>query len=467
MTAIAQLSMDFEGTDGVVILSPTGTPAPNPGAIGATLLTGGGLAQFSGADPQQGSTCLQCTGATGTQVAIDVDLTTPVTTFWDCWYLKTPSAAVSATLTVASWWGNGGTLQGGGVRMANSGAGVTLALRDLASNVATSGVIPLATWLRIAVKAIPQSATGHRMRLYIGANRHSASPDFDSLDQTATNGTNTNIDSFRFGLLTNGANTLFVDRNRADNATEPAGLSVGGPPTLTFSSDLTKEVGSGSFTVTGVASPAGGATIVSQSITVLSGVTVTLSGNTSTGASPLVATVTAPTTTTGSTVLTYVATDNTGQSNHKECTLTWVPAGQTLYPVADVSNPGAWTTSTGTQLFAVINDVVLDITTYIASPQLSATAAIYNTRLTSKPVPSNTTGWFLRINKKDLPDLSAINLVFALYEANGTTLIKTFTGITALSATDTEFQLTLTSGEVAAITSWASGLIVRVAETGS
>jgi hypothetical protein len=458
MTAITALSADFEGTDGATATA---------GSIGATSITGGGTATFSGTDPQQGSTDLQCVGGSGTQVNVRWDFTA-VTTFWDCFYFKTPSVAPAATTTIATWYGNSGLNLGGALRLNTD---MTLTLRDASTAVTWTGgsgtsspALPTNTWVRIAIKAVPGSTTGHRCRVYVGSNRHGTTPDLDSGNQTATAGTNTNVDSWRMGLATNGVNTVHLDRNRADDATEPAGLTVGGPPTVNAGPDLTKETGSGSFTITATATPASGATIASRSWQILSGLTVTLSGTTTD-----TVTVTAPTSTTGTTVLRYTATDNTSQSATDDVTLTWVAPGQTLYPVADVSNPGGYTTQSGgtTSLFGGIDDVVLDTTDYVSTPQLGAVAVVYRLRLQSKPAPTNTTGWYLRINKRDTPDVATSSLIFKLYEADGTTLRKTWSAITTVNTTDTEYQLTLTSAEVAAITTWASGLIVEVSATGT
>lgn len=451
MTAISALAADFEGTDGATATF---------GAIGASAAAGGGTMTFSAADPQQGTTDLQVVGGASTKMDIRWDFT-PVTTFWNCFYIKTPSAAPGVATTLAQWYDSGNTNLGGSLRLNTD---MTLNLRDNATTVWTSTALPTNTWCRIAVKAIPGTATGHRCRIYQGTNRHGSTPDQDSGNVTATNGANVNIGAFHLGLITNGANTIFLDRMRADDATEPAGLSVGGPPVVNAGPDLTKEVGSSVFTITAVATPASGASIASRSWQYISGVNgVITSGSTSD-----TVTITPPAGT-GTTVLRYTAVDNTGQSTPDDVTLTWVAVGQTLYTVADVSNAGSWTTQSGgtSSLFATIDDVVLDVTDYIASPQLSATPAPVRFRLGAIAAPTNTSGWFLRLNKRDTSDTAAISIVVKLYEADGTTLRKTWSAITTLNLTDTEYQLTLTSGEVAAITSWASGLIVEISETGS
>jgi hypothetical protein len=451
MAAITSLSQDFEGTDGA-----TATPA----SLAATQTTGAGTFQYSAADPKQGSTCLQLVGGTGIAADVIYDFTA-ATTFWLGFYVKI-TALPAAAFTLASWWGNAGANQSGNLRINPDG---TLAIRDLTTAKWTSvDPVPINAWFRVAVKAIPGSATGHRVKLYTSSSGNGTVADQDSGDVTATNGAATNIDRLNIGVVTNGPVTVFLDRMRADNASEPAGLTTGLPPTVNAGPDLTKEVGSSAFTITATATPSSGTTIASRSWQRLSGVTVTLAGTTTD-----TVTVTPPTSTTGTTVLRYTATQADGQSTTDDVTLTWVAAGQTLYPAADVSNAGGWTTQAGgtTSLFATIDEPVLDTSDYIASPQLTATAAVYRVRLQSKPAPTNTTGWYLRFNKRELPDVASISLTFKLYEADGTTLRKTWTAITTLNSADTEYQLTLTSGEVASITSWTSGLIVEVSETGT
>lgn len=450
MAAITALSADFEGAAG----------AASAGAIGATSITGGGTATFSTTDPKQGSSDLQVT-ATASTVLARWDFT-GVTTFWCVFYMKTPSAAPSAAFTIANWLDSAGALTVGALRLNTD---MTVSLRDGSTAVWTSPT-PLATnaWVRIAIKAVPGSSTGHRCRVYTSSAGNASTPDMDSGDVQCTNGGAANVGSWRIGISSSATTTLHIDRQRADNATEPAGLTTGAAPTVNAGPDLTKEVGSGTFTITATATPSSGTTILSRSWSILSGNTVTLSGQ-----STDTVTVTAPTSTTGSTVLRYTATASDAQSSTDDVTLTWVAAGQTLYPVSDVSNAGSWTTQSGgtSSLFATIDEPVLDTTDYIATPQLTATSATVRFRLQAKPAPTNTTGWYLRLNVHVTTDVAASSLVAKLYESDGTTLRKTWSAITTASTSDNEFQLTLTSAEVAAITSWTSGLIVELGATGS
>lgn len=453
MAAITQLSMDAEGTDGATA---------SAGALGASAVTGSGTATFSGTAPKQGSTDV-LVAATATTEILRWDLSTPVTTLWDVVYVKTPSSAPAASTTIASWFASDLITTVGAVRLNTD---MTVTLRDASTGVWTSpSALPTNAWVRLAIKAIPGSSTGHRLRVYTSLAGDAVTPDMDSGNQTCTNAAAADVGQLRLGVVSSSTLSLHFDRQRADNATEPAGITTGLPPTVNAGPDLTKETGSGTFTITGVPTPSSGTTIASRSWAILSGVTVALSGTTTD-----TVTVTAPASTTGSTVLRYIAVASDGQSSPPDdVTLTWVAPGQTLYPAADVSNAGSWTTQSGgtSSLFASVDEPVLDTSDYIATPQLSASAAGVKFRLGAKPAPTNTTGWYLRLNVRVTADVAASSLVAKLYESDGTTLRKTWSAITSANTTDTEFQLTLTAGEVAAITSWASGLIIELSATGS
>lgn len=448
MTAITALSQDFEGTDGATAIAA---------AIGASSILGGGAAAYSAADPQQGTTCLQCTSGAGTNVNIRYDFTA-VSLLWFNFYFKTPSAAPAANTTHASWAGNAGVNAGGNFRILTD---MTAQLRDnntsrYITNISgTPTALPTNTWCRGAIRAQPGSATGHQLKIYVGTNRHGTVADFDSGGVTATGGPATNIDTLHIGIINNGVTSIFLDRMRADDASEPAGLAVGGPPTVNCGPDLTKVFGSSPFTIHAAITPAAGDSISSVSFSVLSGLALTLTNpNTDT------VTVTPPTGA-GTSVIRNHVVMTSGQTKDTDVTITWVAAGVRLHPAADVSNPGGFTGLGGTTpLYPLIGEDVLNTATGVASPQ-SATAAVMTTRLEGMAAPTSTTGWRLTVNGYKMPDASTQSDAFALYESDGTTLRKAWAAITDFSTTDSERQLTLTAGEVAAITSWLSGLILK------
>lgn len=459
MTAISALSVDFEGTDGVYVYN-TATSVNNPGAIGATQVTGSGTARFDGSNPKMGSTALRF-DATANQVNARWDFTPVATTFWDDIYILTPSATGTGTPVILQWTDSTLATVVGSVRM--NLADLSLQLRDGSTTVWTSAGLAPSTWVRLSIKSIPGSSTGHELKVYTSIAGNATSPDQQSGGVAATSAGAVNVASFRMGVLTNATMTFSVDRNRADNALEPAGLTTGNPPTVNAGPDLTKEVSTGTFTIAATDSPGGGLTISSRAWSILSGTAVTLSGQ-----ATATVTVTAPSTT-GTTVLRYSVTDSAAQVTTDDVTLTWVAAGQTFYPVSDVSDAGAWTTQSGssTGLFSVLDDPgTADNTDYIQSVQ-SPSAAAYRTRLTSRSTPSNTTGWYLSFTAWVSSDVGSSSVVWKLIDSDGTTVRKTWSAVTTLTTTPQEIQLPLTSGEVAAISGWGSGLILEAAATAS
>lgn len=450
MSDIAALHIDFDagGSDGTTI--------PNAAAIGAGSVTGTQPA-WNAAEAQQGSFCLICavTGVSQTNVRYDFGA---ISLAWFGFYLKTPAVAPTTNQTLANWFGNANANAIGTLRL---NADMTVAIRDINSAVFTSATpLPTNTWCRFAIKASPGSATGHRLRVYIGNNRNGNVPDtgFDSGDVTATNGIATNIDTFHVGPITGGAMTVYIDRLRGDNASEPAGLSVAGPPTVNAGPDLTKQVGSSAFPITAVDIPAGGDTITSRNWSIVSGVAVSLANS---GTDTV--TITPPVSTTGSTVLRFTSIASGGTASD-DVTLTWTAAGQTLRPASDVANNG-WVAVPSGNLFAAIRDAAgLDATNYILCPA-GATTQAYRTRLDTSAAPTTTTGWYLDVFGFNLAGVSSSSTVFKLYESDGTTLRKTFPAITDFTTSTTNRQLTLTTGEIAAITSWASGLILEMVIT--
>lgn len=448
MATITALTQDFDGTDGAAITSAA--------TIGAAALTGVGVPTFSGADPVQGPTCFRC-AVTGTDMINARYDFTAVATAWFGFYFKTPSAAPAASQTIANWFGAANVTNVGTMRL---NADMTITLRDVNQPVWTSAALPPSTWCRVAIKASPNPTGGtQQMRLYVGADRHNAvgSPTYDSGTVTGINSTMTTVDTLHVGMITGGAIQVDFDRLRGDNASEVPGVSVSGPPTVNAGPDLSKQVGTASFGITATATPAAGDTITSRLWT-QTGVLVTLAG---TGTDTV--TVTPPTSTTGTTTLTFAATASGGTSSDSVI-ITWNATGQTIRPASDVSNNG-WTVVPSGSLFAAIRDASgLDAATYILCPA-GATGQVYRTRLDAIPVPSVTSGWYLDVFGFDLPDVATSSVVFKLYEADGTTLRKTWSAITDLATTMTNRQLTLTGGEVAAITSWLSGLILEMAAT--
>ena len=126
-----------------------------------------------------------------------------------------------------------------------------------------------------------------------------------------------------------------------------------------------------------------------------------------------------------------------------DATLTYTPITYPTIgrPASDTSNSG-WTASTGTDLFAMVDEVTPDALDYIVT---TATGSVCELALDTTAYP----GTASQILKYRASSSTGNSLIVRL--KNGATTIRTETQ--ALTASDTEYTITLTSGEIAAITS--------------
>ncbi len=126
-----------------------------------------------------------------------------------------------------------------------------------------------------------------------------------------------------------------------------------------------------------------------------------------------------------------------------DATLTYTPAVLPTIgrPASDTSNSG-WTASTGTDLFAMVDEVTPDALDYIVT---TATGSVCELALDTTAYP----GTASQALKYRASSSTGNSLIVRL--KNGATTIRTETQ--ALTASDTEYTITLTSGEIAAITS--------------
>lgn len=126
-----------------------------------------------------------------------------------------------------------------------------------------------------------------------------------------------------------------------------------------------------------------------------------------------------------------------------DATLTYTPAALPTIgrPASDTSNSG-WTASTGIDLFAMVDEVTPDPLDYIVT---TATGSVCELALEQTAYP----GTASQALKYRASSSTGNSLIVRL--KNGATTIRTETQ--ALTATDTEYVITLTSGEIAAITS--------------
>ena len=112
-------------------------------------------------------------------------------------------------------------------------------------------------------------------------------------------------------------------------------------------------------------------------------------------------------------------------------------------PTSDTSNTG-WTASTGSDLYAMVDEVTPDAVDYISA---ASVGAVCNMALNATAYP----GTSVQQLKYRASSSTGNSVIVRLKE--GATTIRSATQ--PLTATDTEYTITLTSGEIAAITSGA------------
>lgn len=151
-----------------------------------------------------------------------------------------------------------------------------------------------------------------------------------------------------------------------------------------------------------------------------------------------------------------------GETQHVEVLASSAAGSQTVVPASDVTNTGGWTNQAGasTGLYATLGDA--SDTTYAASPALSATAAVYETKLAGFTVPATRTGWSVAYRMQAV-GAATTSVLVELVE--GTTVRASETR-TAVPAALTDYTLTLTQTQAAAITA-GSDLRLRFTVTGS
>lgn len=113
-------------------------------------------------------------------------------------------------------------------------------------------------------------------------------------------------------------------------------------------------------------------------------------------------------------------------------------------PASDTSNSG-WTASTGSDLFAMLDEVTPDPADYIVA---TATGAVCELALGTTAYPG-TASQVLKFRASS----STGNSVIVRLKNTGGATVRSATQ--ALTSTDTEYSIALTSGEIAAITSGA------------
>lgn len=133
----------------------------------------------------------------------------------------------------------------------------TMTIRDNATARATSGTIALGTWHRAVVKCIPNTSTGHRLKLFLGSNIEGSTPDYDSGDVSATLAGQTSCDEIVFGFLAGSDMHIHIAGVHVET-TDPTTGGGGTPSKLPLGIDL---AGANGTEITTVNTPA----ITSQS----------------------------------------------------------------------------------------------------------------------------------------------------------------------------------------------------------
>lgn len=370
-------------------------------------------------------------------------------------YVHTPASPPASNQTFMTAY-SGATTQIASFRWQSDG---TLGVRDVNAALSTTSIaVPSDTDIRIDMYLEPGSATGVRVRVFWGGGLNGSTPNATATTSATSSGA-TSVDNIRLGAVSGGL-SYWMARLRVDDAAYPAPISGAGPAIVDAGPDQTKETGGSAFTITAVETPGSG-TITTRAWRIVSGTTVTLSGTTT-----KTVTVTPPATT-GVTVLGYKVTDDTPLTSDEDTvTITWVKPGQSYRPTADVA-ANSWTPSTGSDLWACLDETTPDFTDFIESPDLP-TGQEVKVRLAPGPAPTSLTGGLV---VEVLARLSAAvttqSTVITLYDSDGTTVRKAGAAVTTLTtdSAGTLLQVTLTQAEASAITGWASGLVLGIKAT--
>jgi len=220
MAAITDWVEDFEGTNG--------TDVTTSNTVADTISGGTSVAsQFSTTGAVVGSTSMRIQ-VTGTNRILEFDSSAQGLAYFDV-YLNVATAPAATTM-VMNWWSDA-TKVGDLSLVYASSTTFQFRLRDNATARWTSATYGVGQY-RIGIKVDPGSSTGHRLKIYQGANIDTASPVEDSGNQTATASGASTINNLRLGVMTNTSATLYFDDLLADDAAEPTRGSVMSATTL-------------------------------------------------------------------------------------------------------------------------------------------------------------------------------------------------------------------------------------------
>lgn len=223
LTELTEMTEDFEGV-----------AAGNPVGAGTIFTATGEAVLVSAAQSAQGTRAARLAPVTNSAV-LKRDLPSAKSTVWlTCALLI--MGPPDQTVTVWTWLSGATTV--GALRLTDARE---LVLRDGFGAVWTSAPLAAREWHQIAMLIAPGSQ--HRVKVYSGPSLTSGNASQDSGAKSANAAGATTVDSLRI-LAPSGtsAGSVFVDRIRADTATEPARLASVNPVAGTVT-NLTVDAG--------------------------------------------------------------------------------------------------------------------------------------------------------------------------------------------------------------------------------
>lgn len=211
MATISALTENFETGPSGAVVTTSNTIFDNKSGTGSVTFSN---------DAHEGALSMQVSPVAD-NVLLRADFTA-VSTLWYSFYFKLTTAPATTT-AITNWYSAATKI--GDMRLDSTGA---ISIRDNNTTIWTSAALAPNVWHRIAIKVVPNTATGHRVKIYSGANLDTATASQDSGNLVATAVAVAAVDNIRFGLISAETASFRIDRLRADDAMEPAGL--GGTP---------------------------------------------------------------------------------------------------------------------------------------------------------------------------------------------------------------------------------------------
>lgn len=207
MATITELTETFENGSNGATLTTSNTIFFNfPGTLTPTFTS----------DAAVGSLAMDITTSSNTNLARSVF--TSASTVWVSYFLKIVTLPGVSTIISAWYDSTNSNVKIGDLRL-NSDA--TITLRDASTAQWTSTALATNAWHRIAFKTVPNSATGHQLKIYSDSNLFGTTASQDSGNATATAAGVSTVDNMRFGSIVAETTEIIIDHLQGDNASEP------------------------------------------------------------------------------------------------------------------------------------------------------------------------------------------------------------------------------------------------------